>query len=60
MAQQMTYFAEDGSFGSADGMVILDTSKWSAVDWERVEQAGDDLRSTAAQAIQLALEWRTP
>lgn len=31
------YFAEDGNYGSTVGMVIVDTSTWTAEDWDEIE-----------------------
>lgn len=36
-----TYFAEDGNFGSAEGMTIIDTSDWYEDAWNIVCYAGD-------------------
>lgn len=45
------YFAEDGSFGSATGIEILDTSGWTEADWERIDTARDDSRALVARMI---------
>lgn len=47
----MIYFAQDGSFGRADGMVILDVSPWSNDDWESVELCLEDDRVKIALDI---------
>lgn len=49
-----TYFASDGSYGQADGIVIIDTRTWNAEQWERMEYALDHER--AAIAFSIALE----
>lgn len=36
-----TYFATDGSYGDAEGLVLLDTSEWSDEKWEEVNQMTD-------------------
>lgn len=46
-----TYFAGDGSFGSADGMVIIDTRAWSEDDWTEIEYASENLRTRVAVEI---------
>ena len=46
----MIYFAQDGSFGRADGMVVLDVSEWTNDDWESIELCSDDDR------VRMALE----
>jgi hypothetical protein len=45
------YFAEDGSFGTAKGIQILDTGKWSEEDWERIDNASDGERAQVARTI---------
>ena len=49
--QMFIYFAKDGSFGDADGLVVLDTRTWSDGDWQQVENASD--YSRAAEAVQV-------
>ncbi len=44
----LSYFAKDGSFGDADGILIIDTSEWSDEDWENVSEVTDEARATAA------------
>lgn len=46
-----TYFANDGSFGSATGMVVIDTRAWSDEDWTEVENATDDVRVRVAVEV---------
>jgi sarcosine oxidase gamma subunit len=41
------YFAADGSYGSAD-LVIIDTSDWSPDEWDIVENAPEDERMAIA------------
>jgi hypothetical protein len=36
MNRQVTYFTEDGEFGSAKGLIRIDTTNWSAEDWSRI------------------------
>ena len=35
----LTYVSSDGSYGSAEGMVIVETSKWTHDDWNQLEYA---------------------
>lgn len=49
-----TYFAHDGSYGPAGGIVVIDTSAWSQDDWDQIEEATDMER--LAIAIGIALE----
>ena len=46
----MYFFSADGTFGTADGLVVCDTDQWTTEDWEQVEEASDSDRP------QLALE----
>ena len=46
-----SYFAGDGSYGSAENVVIVDTDKWTAEDWARIEEASDDERADIAREI---------
>ena len=36
-----TYFAADGSYGSAEKMIVVNTSSFTAEDWENIECATD-------------------
>ena len=47
----MIYFAQDGSFGSADGLVVLDVSEWTNDDWESIELCSDDDRVRVALEV---------
>ena len=46
------FFAVDGSYGSADGMAVFDTSGWTDEDWAEIEMAADDERLARAREIQ--------
>ena len=50
----LTYFANDGSYGDAAGLVILDTRAWNQEQWDAVENASDYER--VAIALNVALE----
>lgn len=43
-----TYFAKDGSYGDATGLVIVDTSKWTEEQWQMIEETSDSFRSVRA------------
>lgn len=45
------YFALDGNYGNADGIVLVDTSTWSEDDWSAIEMAGDSDRASVAYAL---------
>lgn len=46
-----TYFAQDGNYGYAFDMVILNTDKWTDEDWLLIEQASDFERVRVAEEI---------
>lgn len=46
-----TYFAKDGSFGAADGLIVIDTSEWTQDDWDAVESGTDQDRAVVALHI---------
>lgn len=37
----MIYFAKDGSYGDADGLLIVDPSNYTAQQWEDIVNATD-------------------
>ena len=43
-----TYFATDGSYGDASGLVIVDTSKWTQEQWQMIEETSDSFRAVRA------------
>lgn len=50
----LTYFAQDGSYGDAAGMVIIDTRAWNNDQWDAVDIAHD--RDRVSIAIKIAAE----
>ena len=46
-----TYFAADGTYGDAEGIVILDTSGWADVQWDAVDVASDSVRAHVARRM---------
>ena len=49
----LTYFAQDGSYGDAAGLIIIDTRAWPQDDWDAVESASDYTRANVAHSIAL-------
>lgn len=47
----MHYFAKDGNYGDADGLVVVDTANWLVADWALIEQASDEHKSAVAKEI---------
>jgi hypothetical protein len=43
-----TYFASDGSYGDATGLVVVDTSKWTEEQWQMIEETSDGFRAVRA------------
>lgn len=48
------YFAKDGSFGSAEGLVIIDTSDWTDDEWADIDFAIDANRPLIALSLSSA------
>ena len=46
-----TYFATDGNYGTAHGLIVLNTEQFTEADWQAIEEASDNERATTAQAI---------
>lgn len=44
------WVTEDGTYGTSN-IVLVDTSKWTDGDWEKLEDAGDSERMEVAVAI---------
>ena len=51
---QLSYFAKDGNYGDANGIVVVDTTAWTTEDFELMDQASDENRPTLARLIS---EW---
>lgn len=48
----LAYFAGDGNYGMENGnFVLVDVSKWTDEDWERIEEASDAARPHIAMSI---------
>lgn len=45
------YFASDGNYGGADGMVVIDTKQWTERDWGFIEESSDEYRPHLAMII---------
>lgn len=48
---EYAYFASDGTFGSAEDIVIGVTSDWTEEDWQTVKDARPDERHLVAEEI---------
>jgi len=45
------YFAEDGNYGDAEGIVMVNTELFTSEDWAEIEEASDDTRALLATDI---------
>ena len=45
------YFAFDGNYGNADGIVLVRTDDWQEQDWTEIENATDSERASVAIEI---------
>jgi hypothetical protein len=45
------YFAEDGNYGSADGLAVMETTHWNDTDWDIIEDTADYFRPLVARLI---------
>ena len=52
--QNVAYFASDGSYGDADGIVLIDTSNWTEREWEEIDGMTDSERYDFALALEYA------
>jgi hypothetical protein len=49
--QESYYFAEDGNYGEADKLVVIETSKWNEDDWQEIDDTPDWDRPRVAKII---------
>ena len=54
----LAYFAEDGSYGDAKNLRIIDTSNFTKEEWEQIDNASDVLRHKLAFVIYMSKEKR--
>ena len=47
----LTYFAADGSYGDAAGLVVIDTSDWDQDDWDHIDFAPESERLSIAREL---------
>ena len=50
----LSYFAKDGNYGDANGIIVVDTSEWTDSDFEMLDGVSDWDRPLAARTIS---EW---
>ena len=49
--RSLSYFATDGNYGSADGILVLETTGWGELDWQMVEEVSDEHRPAVARLL---------
>lgn len=45
------YFSDDGNYGEADKLVVIETSSWDENDWDEIEETPDWDRPRVAKII---------
>lgn len=48
----LSYFAIDGSYGDAEGMVVADTSDWTNEMWDMIHESSDFDRGYIAECFE--------
>jgi hypothetical protein len=51
LKRTLAYFAVDGNYGDASGLVVMETTHWSEIDWEIIEEADDWVRPSVARVL---------
>jgi hypothetical protein len=51
LGDDKSFFTEEGTYGSAGELAILDTANWTSEDWHRVEECSDAERRVIAEII---------
>ena len=49
--EEAFYFAKDGNYGSAEGLLVVDTEAFTEIDWETIEDSLDSDRVATVRAI---------
>jgi len=49
--RSLSYFSPDGNYGSANGYVVMETTHWTEIDWDIIEETRDDFRPAVARLI---------
>ena len=52
--QNVAYFASDGNYGDANGIVLIDTSEWTEDEWEEIDGMTDSERYEFVLALEYA------
>jgi len=49
--RNLSYFADDGNYGTAHGLVVMETTHWDATDWDIIDDTSDENRPLVARLI---------
>ena len=49
--RSINYFAEDGNYGNADGLTIMETTHWDDTDWSIIDSAAEWARPEVARVL---------
>jgi hypothetical protein len=59
LERSLAYFASDGNYGDAAGLTVIETTHWSEVDWNLIEEVTDTDRPQLAKVIAESYELET-
>ena len=48
----MHYFASDGSYRDAEGIIVVDTTDWTEDEWSLINDAPDSERAAVAAQLE--------
>jgi hypothetical protein len=51
VVRTLHYFGEDGNYGNADGLTVMETTHWDTIDWDIIEGTADWYRPLVARLI---------
>ena len=51
VVRTLSYFAEDGNYGNASGLTIMETTHWDEIDWAIIDSASDWARPEVARVL---------
>ncbi len=54
----LAYFALDGNYGDAAGLVVMETTHWQEVDWQIIDSTADEHRASVAKLLTESYENR--
>jgi len=51
VVRSLSYFAEDGAYGDASGILVMETTHFSELDWQMLQDCSDEQRTAVARLI---------